>query len=212
VINYEEKGNEHFWGDYKLTAQSLILSKVQDGKELRWKNLEKVWDLTYDKGKFFQYVEDELRAFMKGQDPSPAEAGPTAGAAPPLAAAGGRAAPSASAAPAEHKVVAYYLHGDTRCPSCIKIEQWADAAVHERFARELADGKLEWQVVNYDEPRNRHYLGDFQLEFKVVVLADYVNGKQVRYKRLDAVWDLLDDQQAFTDYIADEVRQYLEGA
>jgi hypothetical protein len=215
MVNYDEKGNEHFKKDYNLEAQSLIISEVKNGKELRWRNLEKVWDLTYDKEKFIAYVEAEVKAFIKAQGQTVATAaadtqttaGEVTAAALPAADAGGTAAASGA-----HHVVAYYLHGDTRCPSCIKIESYADAAVHEQFAGELADGTLEWQVVNYDEPENRHYWDDFQLEVKTVVVADLVDGKQVRYKRLDHVWDLLDDQQAFAAYVAQEIRQYLEGA
>jgi hypothetical protein len=177
-----------------------------------------VWDLTYDKDKFIQYVEDECQAFIKaqgtatsaaeGNTPVTLAATGTASAAKPAA----DMPAAAEATLAEHHIIAYYLHGDTRCPSCIKIEKYADKAVHERFAPELASGQLEWRVVNYDEPGNEHYWGDFQLEVKTVVLEDLVGGKRARYTRLDRVWDLLDDEQAFADYIETEVRQYLEGA
>jgi hypothetical protein len=214
MVNYDEKGNEHFKKDYGLAAQSLIVSEVKAGKELRWANLEKVWDLTYDKDKFMAYVESEFKAFIKPPAKTSAAADDTL---PASMTAGGEAAPStpatseAAAASAEHHIVAYYLHGNTRCPSCIKIESFADAAVHERFAPELEGGRLEWRVVNYEEPGNEHYWQDFELEVKTVVLQDLVGGEQVRYKRLDRVWDLLADENAFGDYIEEEVRQYLEG-
>lgn len=210
MLNYDEQGNEHYKKDYGLEAQSLIVSEVKAGKELRWANLPQVWDLTYDKEKFIQYVASEFKAFIK-QPPQKTTAAELRNAG--SAAAGGAAPPATAAAaqPAEHHIVAYYLHGNTRCPSCVKIEQYADAAVREQFAGELASGKLEWLVINYDEPENRHYWDDFQLEVKTVVLADYVAGQRVRYKRLDQVWELLGDQQAFSAYIAQEVKLYLEG-
>jgi hypothetical protein len=34
----------------------------------------------------------------------------------------------------------------------------------------------------------------------------------VRWKRLDKVWDLIGDQQAFEKYVRDEVRAYLGDA
>lgn len=209
MVNYDEKGNEHFKQDYALSAQSLIVSEVKAGKELRWKNLEKVWDLTYDKDKFIAYVTGEFKTFMKPPATTASAADPAAGLTGTSTAAPEPGAGDGSAAASKHHVIAYYLHGDTRCPSCLKIEQYADAAVHEQFADELADGRLEWQVINYDQPENQHYWDDFQLEVKTVVLAEIVDGEQVRFKRLDAVWDLLSDQQAFSDYIAQEVRQYL---
>ena len=40
AVNVEERGNEHFANDYKLYAQSLILSLVKDGEEVKSKNLD----------------------------------------------------------------------------------------------------------------------------------------------------------------------------
>jgi len=43
-IDFLEKENEHFQDDYKFDAQTLILSKKVNGKEVKWVNLDKIWD------------------------------------------------------------------------------------------------------------------------------------------------------------------------
>jgi len=65
AVNVEERGNEHFVDDYKLYTKSLILSLVKDGKEVKSKNLDKIWELARNKQKFMDYVTGELSEFMK---------------------------------------------------------------------------------------------------------------------------------------------------
>jgi hypothetical protein len=108
------------------------------------------------------------------------------------------------------KVVVYYLHTTARCPSCLKIEAYTAAEVTGALAGPLSDGRLEWRVLNVDEPENAHFTEDYELYTKSVVVSEVRGGKEVRWKRLDKVWDYLDDQQAFMKYVDDEVRAYLK--
>jgi hypothetical protein len=57
--------NKHFVKDYQLVSQSVVLSAVQDGKQTRWKNLDKVWRLVRDKQEFFSYIQTETANFVK---------------------------------------------------------------------------------------------------------------------------------------------------
>jgi hypothetical protein len=42
----------------------VVVSEVRDGREVRWRNLEKVWDLLGDADAFQAYVEREVQAFL----------------------------------------------------------------------------------------------------------------------------------------------------
>ncbi len=64
VVNFEEKDNEHYGADYQLYSQSLILSKLRNGKEVQWENLDKIWELVGHKDKFLAYVQNKVRRFM----------------------------------------------------------------------------------------------------------------------------------------------------
>ncbi len=66
IINIEDAGNEHYENDYKLYSQSLVVVELQNGKQRRWKNLEKIWELVGTKEVYFHYVQDEIKNFLKG--------------------------------------------------------------------------------------------------------------------------------------------------
>lgn len=108
--------------------------------------------------------------------------------------------------------VVYYFHGNVRCATCKKIEAYTDDAVSQGFSQELQNGALSWRVVNVEEPQNRHFIQDFQLVTKSVVLAEYRDGNVVRWKNLDKVWQLVRNQDAFAAYIRDETSAFLGGS
>jgi len=106
-------------------------------------------------------------------------------------------------------VVVYYFHGNVRCATCRTIEAYAHDAIHAGFAGELDDGALTWRVVNVDEPENKHFVQDFQLVTRSVVLVEYRDGKVIRSKNLDKVWQLVRNQTDFVAYVQNETREFL---
>jgi hypothetical protein len=64
AINIDEAENKHYDKDYKLYAQSVILSDVKDGKELRWLNLDKIWKLLNDDKAFQEYIVKEIKGYL----------------------------------------------------------------------------------------------------------------------------------------------------
>jgi hypothetical protein len=115
------------------------------------------------------------------------------------------AAPKAGA----HKVIAYYFHTNTRCSTCIKIEDYSKEAIEKGFADELKKGTLEMRVVNYENPENKHFMKDYNLVSKSLVLVNMVNGKQTEWTNLKMVWQLTGNKDDFLKYVRKEVRGYL---
>ena len=66
AVNIEEKGNEHFADDYQLYTKSIVLSLVKDSKEVKYKNLDKIWEYVRNKTKYMDYVKNEVNDFLKG--------------------------------------------------------------------------------------------------------------------------------------------------
>ncbi len=130
---------------------------------------------------------------------------------PGVAGQGSQAGGAASqAAPASGTwVQAVYFHGNMRCPTCRRIEQYAHEAVHSAFAEELQSGKLRWKVVNYEEPGNRLYLWRYQLVAPTLVLVEMDGTQEVKYENLMQVWGLAGNQQAFFKFVQDRVRAML---
>ena len=73
-------------------------------------------------------------------------------------------------------VMTYFLIG-TRCESCRKIEALARETAEKDFPAELASKKLVFRVIDTGEAANRHYLKDYQLTSKTVVISRRV-GRQ----------------------------------
>ena len=77
-VNIDKQEHQHFENDYKLTVQSLVLVRIEDGQVVEWKNLEKVWDLFQDYGAFAEYVQREVSHFLD-PDTSVSKSGMTSG-------------------------------------------------------------------------------------------------------------------------------------
>ena len=125
-------------------------------------------------------------------------------------------------------VTVYYLHNTWRCLSCNSIESLTRAAVlggkgentkvkatvevQSPFAELVKAGGLTFQAINVDPPENQHYLADFKARAKFPVIVETVDGKVVRTKLLDEVWDRLGDSAGLVKYVQDEVQAFLKAA
>ena len=108
------------------------------------------------------------------------------------------------------KVIAYYFHGTFRCTTCRTIEKYSKEAVEKYFANELKSGKLEFRPVNIEEPENKHFIQDYQLITRSLVLSLVSDGKETKWKNLPDIWKLVRDQDKFFRYVKDEVEQFLK--
>lgn len=108
-----------------------------------------------------------------------------------------------------HRVIAYYFHTTYRCASCRAIEAYSREAIETAFADQLKDGRLVWRTVNTEVKGNEHFVKDYNLYTKSLVLVNEVRGKPAQWKNLERVWQLLQDKTKFLRYVQDETRAYL---
>ena len=111
--------------------------------------------------------------------------------------------------PSAEKVIVYYFYGDFRCPTCRKFETYTKQALDEAFADQLADGRIEYRLVNVDRDENKHYINDYQLYTKTIIVAELKDQKQLRWKNLEKIWKLVGNKPKFFDYIQTQVHDYL---
>lgn len=109
------------------------------------------------------------------------------------------------------KVVAYYFHGNYRCPTCRTIEAYTMEAINNGFAEDLKSGRVELKVVNVEEPSNEHFIQDYQLTNRSVVVARYEGNNQKDWKRLDEVWQLVADKDSFIRFVQEQTSLLLKG-
>ncbi len=99
----------------------------------------------------------------------------------------------------------YYFHGTKRCMTCNKIEELTKQAISGKFAKELADGAVIFTSVNVEAPDNEHFIRDFDLTVRSVVMSK--NGK---FEKFDDVWTLVGDPAKFTAYVQDGAVKMME--
>jgi len=108
------------------------------------------------------------------------------------------------------KVYAYYFHGSMRCSTCHKLEQYSKEAIENNFKSELVAGKLEYKVINIEEKNNAHFVKDYQLYTKALVLSLVKDGQEIKSKNLTRIWELVSNKDKFIEYIKTELASFLE--
>jgi hypothetical protein len=108
------------------------------------------------------------------------------------------------------RLVVYYFHGDMRCMTCYRLETYAKEALDTYFTDKLASEDIVWKVVNVDKPENRHFIQDYKLVTKSVVISETVNGKEIRWKNLEQIWQLVRNKESYLNYIRGSISAFLE--
>lgn len=107
------------------------------------------------------------------------------------------------------QVTVYYFHRTARCATCLKIEEQSQNSVAANFAEQLKRGDLVFKSVNVETEGNEHFVDDYQLVSQALVVVDYRDGVQEKWKNLDQVWNLVHTDDAFNAYVRDEVQIFL---
>lgn len=110
-----------------------------------------------------------------------------------------------------NKLIVYYFHSYSRCGSCMTIERYTRESIEANFARELKNGQIEFRSINVEVPANSHYIKDYKLYTRSVIVSDIVQGKEQRWKNLQKVWELISDETDFKAYVRSETAAYLQG-
>jgi len=109
------------------------------------------------------------------------------------------------------KTMVYYFHGATRCKTCRSIEALTIEALETEFPEQIAEGSLVIKSVNLDEAANQHFVQDFELSVRSVVLERIADGQHKEWKSLNSVWDRIHGEpQDFMQFIQDQAHQFLD--
>jgi hypothetical protein len=107
------------------------------------------------------------------------------------------------------KIIAYYFHVNVRCTTCRAIETYSKRVIQQRFKDDIAAGRLEWRPVNIQNPENRHFIQDYQLFTRSLVLVRIKDGRQQEYKVLNDTWELVGTPELMQQYVEKETRNFL---
>ena len=107
-------------------------------------------------------------------------------------------------------VVVYYFHTNFRCPNCYNMEKWTKEVVDTDFKDAQANGTLVLKIINTETKGNEHFMGDYKLFTKSVVLGLVKDAKEVKWTNLAKVWDFLRSATNFKTYVKDEISKYMK--
>jgi len=106
-------------------------------------------------------------------------------------------------------VIVYYFHRTFRCPTCLAIEANAAHTIDDNFWQQLSEGNLKWIPFNLDDSGGEKLGKQFDVSGSTLVVAKMQNGKVIKYKKLDKVWQLIGNNKAFSEYVKSEIKEYL---
>ena len=116
---------------------------------------------------------------------------------------------SDSTTPHNTQLIVYYFYGDVRCPTCHKLETYAKEALDLYFADQLSSKDIVWRAVNVDRPQNHHFITDYELVTKSVVISETIDNREIRWKNLDQIWKKVSDKNDYLNYMRDSIQNFL---
>lgn len=102
-----------------------------------------------------------------------------------------------------------YFHGTLRCQSCIIIEENTKNSVYELFEKQLEDSTITITSIDFIEPENEHFQKDYKFDVQTLIVSKKIDGKEVKWKNLDKIWDYSGDYNKYKHYIKKEINKLL---
>ncbi len=116
----------------------------------------------------------------------------------------------AQAKTAESKIMAYYFHTTFRCHSCSQIEKYSQDAIESNFKDLIDRDIVAFKSINVDKPENKHFIKDYKLYTKSLILSRVKDGQEVESKNLTQIWQKARNKDRFYKYVIDEMNQFLQ--
>jgi hypothetical protein len=107
-------------------------------------------------------------------------------------------------------VFASYFHGDVRCPTCIKLQSYSSEAILTGFEKEVKDSLVVFREVNWDREENAHFVDDYQLFTKALILSRVRDGKEIAWTNLDSIWQYVGDKDKYVKYVQTHARAFVD--
>lgn len=102
----------------------------------------------------------------------------------------------------------YYMHANFRCTTCNRIQQLTEELLKNKYAKQMASGKIEFAEVNFQQ--DEALAERFDIKSSCVVVAKIQAGKIVAHQTLNEVWTLYQKPAEFNVCISRAIETYLQ--
>jgi len=113
--------------------------------------------------------------------------------------------PAGDAVASQPLVRVIYLHGSVRCSSCLHLQKLVTTTVHEHFAAALAEGRVAWQVLNFED--HEALASRYGVVASTLVVTKVGDDRQ--WRRLDDIWALDNQPDRLAALLVATINGYL---
>ena len=107
-------------------------------------------------------------------------------------------------------VIVYVAHFGISCSICENMKRLTQLTLNHYFANEIKNGKLKYQTINIDDPKNASLVRYFNLYSNGLIFAHKQNGTITDHKIIkDRIWFLSHSDDEFTDMIREELSLFI---
>ncbi|MFO8011803.1 MAG: nitrophenyl compound nitroreductase subunit ArsF family protein [Phycisphaerae bacterium] len=110
---------------------------------------------------------------------------------------------------AGNRVVLYYMHPTLRCVTCNEMEKTILDLVRTEFAEPLAEGRLRWKEVNFEE--NEALARRYNVATSSLVVVRFREGRETDHQTLEEIWTLKDEPGDLRAFVREAIRSRLNG-
>jgi len=108
------------------------------------------------------------------------------------------------------KLIVYYFHTEYRCWSCNQFETLTKEVLEESYRDPLKKKRVEFRLINVETNENKHFIEDYKLVTKSIILSLQKENMQIEWKNMDKIWMLVKNTEKFKSYIKEGIATYLE--
>ena len=65
-VNLQDEANRHFAKEYGIMGKALVISALKGGKQVQWKNCDKIWEKIRNPEAYAEYVRTEVKTYLDG--------------------------------------------------------------------------------------------------------------------------------------------------
>jgi hypothetical protein len=102
-----------------------------------------------------------------------------------------------------------YFHATMRCQGCLTIEDFTKKSINSLFSKELKDSLIVFSSIDFLQDENAHFQDDYKFDLQTLIISKKVDGKEVKWKNLEKIWDYSSDYKKFQKYIEEEINNLL---
>lgn len=108
------------------------------------------------------------------------------------------------------KVEIIYFHATIRCEACLLIENQSREIINLTYQNELKNRTLSFESLDFQDDKNQKYVEQYEIETQTLIVQIVSGSKVIKWKKLEKIWDYLNNFDKFHQYLVNEINEYLK--